>query len=163
MANLLVLDELCIDHLAAEEDRQASVAEAMRALADFGQSAHDAVARASCFEGPETAILFVHGLACEARFEQALAVADTIAPGALDDPHFQMELKLHHLTELVYEASSFQNTKPADPTTRSFAQSPERGVDSSTRQTLPDYSKALDYARTTLAPYAQEAYPEAVS
>jgi hypothetical protein len=145
MNNLMLLDDLCAEHVEHEAHR----ARMLRG-ADAAQEAHEP------HPTVEACLAHVRALFMRGELDSALAAVEALAPGALRDPSFQLDLKLHHLDELVHATYTAPHPHPTtlvdrDPPPHALAHHRHH-----------DYTTALHYARTVLAPYAQEAFPEAV-
>lgn len=133
--NLTLLDRLCEAHLASGPTGAGAAVGA-------GAAAGGA---AAAFENPAgaraqaDAVARVHACFQRGDVERGCAAANELAPGSLDDPRFQLDLRLHGLVERVALAAGKKAAGGGDGA----------------------YEDALRYAREELAPFAQEAFPEA--
>jgi hypothetical protein len=149
MNNLMVLDDMCVEHVEHEASIASAVARpGVRQTAIQQGQSNDMSIQFHQTPNDDAGLFRVRNLVMYGNIEEALRVANEMSPGAFQDPDFQLDIKLHQLDELIHATYHRHGARA------SFEQS---------FISEHDYSDALNHARTILAPYAQEAFPEAVS
>lgn len=130
--NLTLLDELCLAHVASPSPTPPPAGAPPPSWDEPGAAraqAEDVTRMRVCFAAGEVA------LGCIS--------ADALSPGSLDNPRFQLELRIHMLVERIAAAAS--------------------GNEWGEGEAGGGYEEALRYARNELAPFAQEAFADAYS
>lgn len=143
MNNIAALDELCLAHL--EESASHKCVDNV--------CVHDT--NSSAFSVSAT-LKRIRELVLNGQLQEALKLANAIAPGALEYPNFQLNLRLHQVDELVRSAALREPKRTSALTT-------DEHTLGAMKKLLPTYDDALQYVQSVVAPYAQEAFPEAVS